>query len=215
MPKEVRSTRRDASIYPALLDTMNRSSRPFLEIASSAACDAAPFCIDDDEFLRFPAPCCWIREKDSSTGEQGWWATEWLADRLQLWWRQQLPTNLPTPASGHVICHIKRFAQTTSSLHAERICSYVLSRCRAQRDKLPFLFFFFFFPLLSSLFFSFIPRRVSSFANRKRSENITSFYMPSLVFFFFIIRIKIALTLENRNTSLKVIKRDDVDTYSF
>lgn len=80
---------------------------------------------------------------------QGWWATEWLADRLQLWWRQQLPTNLPTPASGHVICHIKRLAQTASSLHIEGICSYVLDRYRIQRDKLPFFFSFSFSPSIS------------------------------------------------------------------
>lgn len=74
-------------------------------------------------FLRFclRADSREFQQRESSTGEQGWWATEWLADRLQLWWRQQLPTNLPTPASGHVICHIKRLAQTASSLHAEGI----------------------------------------------------------------------------------------------
>lgn len=102
-----------------------------------------------------------IQQRESSTGEQGWWATEWLADRLQLWWRQQLPTNLPIPASGHVICHIKRLAQTASSLHVEGICSYVLGHYRIQRDKLPFFFLLFlsFYLFLSHFhvfFFAFI-----------------------------------------------------------
>lgn len=90
-----------------------------------------------------------------------------------------MPTNLPTPASGHVICHIKRLAQTASSLHAEGICSYVLSCCRIQRDQLPFLFFF-----SSPSFSSLRLRARRSFPRLSHSYvNLFLSVVPSIVLF--------------------------------
>lgn len=139
-----------------------------------------------------------IKEK-LSTGEQGWWATEWLADRLQLWWRQQLPTNLPTPASGHVICHINA-SHKLPALFSEGIYSYVFSCYRIQRDKLPFLFLssfpLFLLHLFCSWFFFCILLQILHFY---------IFHVPLLCYFY---RTFSNATLEHTNPKIIVIHID-------